>query len=249
MRVAIGDVRQDHLAIARSELAEYGERLFALDLDVARSEDWERAADAIARRFGALNVLCLNAGIGVMGTILDSRIGDWRWLTEVNLAGVTNGLEAFLAQILGHGEPAHILATSSMGGLTVAAQGGIYSCAKFGVSALMECLHAATSGTAVGVSLLCPAAVNTNIFDHDGMRPSRHDDSGLVAPAEAAAALRDMSRKILSRGVDPLTLGRRVVAAMARGDFYIFTDAAVEPVLRLRRDALISAARTAKAAA
>ena len=246
MCVAIGDVRKDHLATASAALAHHSERLLTLELDVSRRQDWERAADAVARRFGPLHFLGLNAGVGVMGTILGSKMGDWRWLMEVNLAGVTNGLEAFLPQLRAHGEPAHILATSSMGGLTVAAQGGIYSCAKFGVSALMESLHAEFAGSAVGVSLLCPAAVNTNIFDHDEMRPVRHGDTGYVLPPAIAAEIRDISRQILSRGADPLTFGRQVIAAITRGDFYIFTDGAVQPVLELRRDALISTARAMK---
>jgi len=239
LSVAAGDVNERHLASLRSDLACHGTRLMAQRLDVADPGDWSRAVGEIEERFGAIDVLCLNAGIGVLGPILASSSADWRWLMQVNLAGVTNGLVAVLPGLRARGG-GHILATSSMGGLVAANDGGIYSCAKFGVVALIEALRAELSGEGIVATVLCPAAVNTNILDHEALRPEHLSDSGIVRPPAEAERMRDMARSILSLGADPREVGRRAVAAMDRGEPYVFTDAAVSPLIALREAAILT---------
>lgn len=241
--VVIGDVRADHMESAGRALAAFGERLHVRYLDVTDADDWTRARDDVTARFGTLHVLCLNAGIGILGTILQARPHDWAWLMGVNLRGVTLGLETFLPVMRDSREGAHICATSSMGGLVVADDGGIYSSAKFGVVALMECLRAELACERIGVTVLCPAGVNTNIHDHGSMRPREFGDSGMAVDPERQRAMAEMARSILALGADPLQVGERVVDAMLANEPYVFTDGAVAPILQARRDALLAAAR------
>jgi NAD(P)-dependent dehydrogenase (short-subunit alcohol dehydrogenase family) len=160
----------------------------------------------------------------------------------VNLRGVTLGLENFLPLMRAHREGGRICATSSMGGLVVADDGGIYSAAKFGVVALMEGLRVELAAENIGVSVLCPAAVNTNIHDHETMRPREFSDTGLSLDPEHQRTIAQMARSILAQGADPLEVGERVVQAMLANEPYVFTDGRVASILQARREALLAAA-------
>lgn len=243
--VVIGDVREDHMHTAATALAAFRERVSVHPLDVAVASSWERVRQHVTERFGTLHLLCLNAGIGILGTILKAHPHDWRWLMGVNLRGVTLGLQTFLPLVRANPGVGHICATSSMGGLVVADDGGIYSSAKFGVVALMECLRAELVAERIGVTVLCPAAVNTNIHDHASMRPRELADSSSPSSSEEQRARSEMARSILALGADPLQVGERVVDAMLANEPYVFTDAAVAPILGARRTALLAAAARA----
>jgi NAD(P)-dependent dehydrogenase (short-subunit alcohol dehydrogenase family) len=236
--VIIGDIRSDHMDAARAKLSMYGERLWLQRLDVADPADWARARTLVADRYGTLHVLCLNAGIGVLGTIMQASPHDWSWLTGVNLGGVTLGIETFLPMLCANEGCGYLLATASMGGLVVADDGGIYSSAKFGVVALMECLRKELATQGIGVTVLCPAGVNTNIHDHASMRPQEFADSGFTLPLEQQL---EVARSLLSRGADPLQVGERAVDRMLANEPYVFTDAAAASILEARRAALLAA--------
>lgn len=240
--VVIGDIRPDHMEQAVTSLAAYGDRVRMEHLDVSSPRDWTRVHAEVTRRFGTLHLLCLNAGIGLLGKVLEARPHDWAWLMGVNLRGVTLGLETFLPVLRANRDGGHVCATSSMGGLVVADDGGIYSSAKFGVTALMECLRTDLEAEHIGVTLLCPAAVNTNIHDHGSMRPPELADSGLSASPEQQRAMAELARSILALGADPLDVGERLADAMAENQPYVFTDALVKPILQARHAALLAAA-------
>ncbi|MFJ6651437.1 SDR family oxidoreductase [Microbacterium sp. NPDC091313] len=240
--VVVTDVREDHMDRAREALAAFSDRTSFLALDVTDEQQWWGARRFVEERHGRLHVLCLNAGIGILGSMIDADEAEWRWIVSVNLLGATMGVETFLPHLRAHGEPAHIVATSSMGGLTVANDGGIYSTAKFGVVALVEQLRRDLSGTAVGASVLCPAAVDTNIFDHERMRPERAAGADAAVDADARSAAEEFARTILAQGADPFEVGRLVVAGIAQDAPYIFTDRGVDATVDRRIDALLSAA-------
>lgn len=245
--VLIGDIRNDHRERAATALAEFRERICMQHLDVAAASSWERVREEVKERFGTLHLLFLNAGIGILGSLLQARPYDWRWLMGVNLRGVTLGLQTLLPLVRTNPGIGRICATSSMGGLTVADDGGIYSTAKFGVVALMECLRAELASERIGVTVLCPAAVNTNIHDHDTMRPPDLVGSKALLDPHEQRARSEIARGILALGADPLQVGERVVDAVLADEAYVFTDAAVAPVLCARRDALLASAARAAA--
>jgi NADP-dependent 3-hydroxy acid dehydrogenase YdfG len=242
LNVIIADIRPDHLAGARDTLADGGERVLLLELDVNNKAQWSLARAAVEERFGNVHVLFLNAGVGVLGSMIDATADDYEWITAVNLAGVLNGLSEFLPHIIGHGERAHIVATSSMGGLIVANDGGIYSSAKFGVVAAIEQLRRELSGSAVGASVLCPAAVNTNIFDHERVRPGYHGGSLAATEPPELAKREAMAKTILALGRSPVEVGQMVIDGIIADAPYIFTDRNVAPTLLKRRDALLACA-------
>jgi NAD(P)-dependent dehydrogenase (short-subunit alcohol dehydrogenase family) len=243
LNVVVADVREDHLAHAEARLGHHAGRLLPHRLDVTDRRAWCEAVDAIGDRFGAIDILCLNAGIGVLGKILDSSPADWDWLMGVNLAGVTHGLETVLPLMRGRGARGHVVATSSAGGLMVAADGGVYSSAKFGVVAAMDCLRAELAPEGIGVTTLCPAGVNTNIHDHETMRPEAYRDSGLRADDAELARQQQAARAMLAKGADPRAVGRRVLRAVDDDASIVFTDGGIATVVELRRDALVRAAR------
>ncbi|WP_082462907.1 SDR family NAD(P)-dependent oxidoreductase [Sphingobium sp. Leaf26] len=235
-RVAIADIRDDHLEAAVATGQGEGVNLTPYRLDVTDRAAHSDVADAVERDLGAASIIILNAGIGVLGHIKDASYADWDWIMGVNLGGVLNGVRTFVPRLRALNGGGHVLATSSMGGLVVADSGGIYSAAKFGVTAMMECLREDLAGDNIGVSVLCPAAVNTNIHQHHGMRPAAFADGKYTQSEEEAAQL----KRMLSHGMDPDDVGALVVEAIVANKPFIFTDGGLAPVVRARRDALIA---------
>lgn len=241
-KVVIADIRTDHMEEAAAALGSYTGRFFVQHLDVADPHAWTRARDEVMARFGTLDVLCLNAGIGILAELLQARPNDWAWVVGVNLRGVTLGVETFLPILRGNANGGRLYATSSMGGLLVGGNDGLYACAKFGVTALMECLRLELAAENIGVTTLFPAAVNTNIHDHAGMRPQALADTGLVSDPQQQRAMAEMAREVLAKGADPLDVGERVVNALIANEPHVFTDSLVAPLLRKRYGALMAVA-------
>jgi NAD(P)-dependent dehydrogenase (short-subunit alcohol dehydrogenase family) len=235
MKVVIADVREDHLATARAHFATAGGDVHLVALDVTDRAAWVRAADEAEERFGRIHVLCLNAGIGITGPIGRATWDDWDWLMGVNLGGVINGVTTVLPRIRAHGEGGHVTATASLGGLVVADGAGIYQTAKFCVVAMMECLHEDLANEGIGVSVLCPSGVDTNIHDHARMRPVEQRTGYQLSP-EAARDLKAM----LAAGSDPLDVGRLVVGAIRRNDLYILTGRSAKAVVERRVEAIMA---------
>jgi NADP-dependent 3-hydroxy acid dehydrogenase YdfG len=238
MRVAIADVRADHLAKAVSELGERTGALHTIQLDVADRGAMERAAGEVVRVFGKVHVLCNNAGLGLLGSIKDASFDDWDWMVGVNLNGVFNGVHAFLPHLRAHGEGGHILSTASMGGLMVTSNGGVYSACKFGVVTMMQCLREDLAEENIGVSVLCPAAVRTNIYQHEDMRPDRYAHSGYNTSQQERAQNAERLKGMLAMGMDPVEVGRKVLQGILNNELYIFTHR-MDEVIRERRDALL----------
>lgn len=242
MKIAIVDVRSEQLATAESMLKGYGAQVLALQLDVTDREAYARAADAVEAAFGKVHVLCNNAGIGIMGPLKSARYDDWDWVLGVNVGGVINGLQTFLPRILSHGEGGHILTTASAAGLFAGATSGIYTASKMAVVGMMECLRGELAEDGIGVSVLCPHLVRTNIQNHGRLRPDRFGDSGYGPPMVGAETDLDPHVKALvEAGMDPLEVGRRVLRGIQRNDLYILTHPEIEPIIRERFEAILSA--------
>ncbi|MEE4454353.1 SDR family oxidoreductase [Novosphingobium resinovorum] len=240
LRVLVADIRPDHLARAREQLAWAGEQARFFSLDVTDAGQWAAVSELVEDEFGALHILCLNAGVGILGSMLDASETDWNWITSVNLHGVLLGIDTFLPHLHRHGQPAHIVATSSMGGLIVANDGGIYSAAKFGVVALAEGLRRDLADSNIRVSVLCPAAVNTNIFDHERMRPAEFQTTAGPRNEVLIDEMEAFAKQLLALGRDPTEVGRMVLGGIINTEDYIFTDRNILPTLVRRRNALLA---------
>lgn len=248
MKVAIADVRKDHLETA----GEYFRReahgrapsppVHLLELDVTDRSAYAHAADEVERALGPVQVLCNNAGIGITGEMKRASYDDWDWIIDVNLKGVVNGIQTFLPRMLAHGQGGHIVNTASMAGLLTYAAAGLYITTKFAVVGLSEALRAELAREGIGVSAFCPGGVRTNIREFEKMRPEHYAESGYAGaapvrpqpPPEVLEALQEFS-------ADPEDVGEIVLRGIRRNDLYIFTQPEFYEGLTERFDAILAA--------
>jgi NAD(P)-dependent dehydrogenase (short-subunit alcohol dehydrogenase family) len=216
MNVVIADLRPDHIQSAMDDLDRRSAH--AIELDVTDREGFARAADEAESVFGNVNVLCNNAGVGILGSVTDARYDDWDWGLGVLLGGVVNGIQTFLPRMRAHGEGGHIVNTSSMAAVVPVPGAAIYTTAKAAVVALSESLRSDLADEPIGVSAFCPGPVQTNIREGGRMRPERYRDSGYL---ELERQLEERPNSPL--WMDPLECGERVLAGIRRDDLYIFT--------------------------
>ncbi|HZA00466.1 MAG TPA: SDR family NAD(P)-dependent oxidoreductase [Acidimicrobiales bacterium] len=197
-------------------------------------------ADAAYGRFGAVHVLCNNAGVAVGGMAWTVPADRWRWIVEVNLLGVAHGIRSFVPRMIEQGE-GHVVNTASAAGLLTSPMMGPYTATKHAVVALSESLHfdLQVTGASLGVSVLCPEFVRTNIADAERVRP---DD---VAPAEGATnfsadQIRGFLDALVDTGIDPAEVAEQVVDAVRTGRFWILTHPTTLPAVQRRWDAIAS---------
>lgn len=222
MKVVIADIDVHGLAVAEAKLSELGDVL-AVKTDVARVDSVQALADAAVARFGAVHILCNNAGVG--GTQRFDTVGHatWEWTIGVNLWGVIHGCRIFLP-ILAVQDEAYIVNTASMAGFTSGPYQATYKTTKAGVVALSECLanEFAIEHPNVGVAVLCPAYTATEIRNDERNAPAGH-----VPRAVADPGLNDRRETVYStleqEGISPEDLAALVVDALAERKTHIFS--------------------------
>jgi NAD(P)-dependent dehydrogenase (short-subunit alcohol dehydrogenase family) len=221
MKVVMADIEGPALAAAADGLRKTGAAVLATRVDVASPEDVERLARETYAAFGAAHVLCNNAGVAVLGAVHEHTLADWQWVINVNLWGVIHGVRAFLPRMLGGGDEGHIVNTASMAGLTTAPFMSVYDVTKHGVVALSESLYKELQVTdaPIGVSVVCPGLINTNIMRSARNRPEALAEAGKSGPAAQAfgQALADR----LTGGYPPSEVAEQVVRGIREGRFYI----------------------------
>ena len=170
------------------ELADGGTDVVADVVDVARAEDVDRLAATAFDRFGAVHVLCNNAGVVKRARSWDLTLDDWRWVLGVDLWSVIHAVRAFVPTMLQRGEPGHIVNTASMSGLLPIPNLAAYSVAKSAVVALSEALQLDfdAEGAEIGVSVLCPGFIATRITESERNRPTDLVDAASVPPVARA---------------------------------------------------------------
>jgi NAD(P)-dependent dehydrogenase (short-subunit alcohol dehydrogenase family) len=233
MKVAVADVRDDHLKQAATQLGARDDVMF-MQLDVTDRPGCKAAADAAIQRFGRIHVLCNNAGVGIMGAAQDLSYADWDWSLGVNLGGVFNGVHTFLPHLLAHGEGAHIVNTASVGAVLPA--GIAYGAPKAAVLAMSEGLRTELAERNIGVTCLLPGPVSSNIHEVAALRPARFSDT----------KLHDAEKKLAERTaspywMDPLDVGYMVVDAIQRNLAFIFTHNEHREGVARRFEAILAA--------
>jgi len=215
MRVALCDVRADALEAAVANVRALGADAIGIPTDVSKQASVEYAADAVVRAFGKIHIAMNNAGVVLRGLpMTDITDEGWNWVLGVNLYGVIHGIQSFVPRIRAHGEGGHVINTASMAGLHVGnRQTGAYAASKFAVVALSEALEKDLAGTNIGVSVLTPAAVATDIYVHSANLRGTIGGPNPFAktPADIAA------------GLAPDEIGKRVLAGIRAGQFYLIT--------------------------
>jgi NAD(P)-dependent dehydrogenase (short-subunit alcohol dehydrogenase family) len=233
MNVAMLDVEPGALSASAAAVGDPS-RVLPLVADVRDPDRMTAVAADVVDRFGAVHLLCNNAGISITGPAWEMTPDDWRWALDVNVVGVANGVRAFVPGMLEGGEEGHVVNTASLAGLTPMPHAAVYSATKAAVVALSEVMEfdLRDLGARVGVSVLCPGLVNTNILLSARNRPEELADAREeIVPDEALA--------FFKTGDDPLEVADRVLHAVEHGDFYVLTNAAGRPDIAARMQAVV----------
>jgi NAD(P)-dependent dehydrogenase (short-subunit alcohol dehydrogenase family) len=199
MKAVIADVVPELVDRTTAELREQGRDVVGVVTDVTSLESVEALRDATLDAFGAVHVVCNNAGIGSgsEGQIWEHHVNDWRWSLDVNVMGVVNGINAFVPTMLASGEEGHVVnTTSGNGGFTPLINSAVYATTKAAVTTITECLwgQLKEAGSKVGASLLYPSTrtpglLNTGIWRPGANRPDRYDRPG-APPKEGRDSLK-----------------------------------------------------------
>ena len=207
------------------------EAFTSLELDdrarVDQNRD-DRLADLLADRawsaFGAVHVLCNNAGVATWGGLETATHRDWQWVLGVNLWGVIHGVEAFVPRMIAGGQPGHVVNTASMAGLVATRGLGVYNTSKYAVVGLSETLAKDLKPYRIGVTVLCPIGVATRIRASERNRPHPLRNPG-AAPPEPV--------ELMGRTLAPETVAAMTVAAIREDRLYVIThDEGLEPLRR-----------------
>jgi len=224
MKLVLADIEEGALAQASAELAAEGAEVIGVECDVSKADAVEALRDRALSQFGAVHVLCNNAGVGGSGAdmLWEAPPDEWDWVMGVNVSGVIHGIRSFIPVMIEQGAPGHVVNTASMAGLMHGA--GIYGITKHAVVALSEGLFSQLQMLQhpIGVSVLCPGWVRTRIMDSERNRP----EAPREAPGERAAQfemLRKLMEGFVQSGVDPLEVGRLVVKSIQEERFYVLT--------------------------
>ena len=223
MNSVIGDIEAEPLAMAEAAIAAKGVKVLPRRTDVAKAEDVEALAESAYKAFGGVHVLCNNAGIGGSpGAMWELSLEDWRWVVDVDLWSVVHGVRSFVPRMIASGEEAHVVNTASLAGLVSGAVGGPYTVAKFGVVALSEQLYyeLGRAGHNIGVSVLCPGFVNTNIYDSGRNRQPGYGEAANEPTAEAEQ-LRATLQAMREQMLQPAEIGDLVFEAVQSRSLYI----------------------------
>ena len=226
MALVVADRDADGLLETAEAINELGGRALSVPTDVTKPADVEKLADAAFEEMGAVHLVCNNAG--VLGRILPSwqqPLENWRWVFDVNVQGVVNGIHAFLPRMIEQDSEGYVLNTGSVAGMITGPFFAPYNASKHAVVALSECLHheLRALGAKVEVGVLCPGWVNTGLAQIEEKLPEELREVNEKQQAAEAVAARDASvREMVASSIGPDEIAEIVVEAVREGRFYIF---------------------------
>ena len=241
-RVVLADVEVDALERVGAALTADGVEVLTVPTDVSDAGAVDQLARAALERFGRVDVLCNNAGVSTFNLLADQTMADWRWVLSVNLWGVVHGVQTFVPIMRAQGTPAHIVNTSSIAGLWSGIPFiGPYAVSKVGVVSLSETLHAELrhEQSPIGVSVLCPSSVGTNVMEAERNRPA---ELGAERRTDTAEHVRLMIRDGLfgDDGKTPAEVAAMTLDAIRRDRFWIITHASARATLEARFAAILA---------
>lgn len=238
MHVFVADIDEANASAVAAEATQLGPRSIGVRTDVTDLSSVQSLADRAWEEFGTVDVLHNNAGVVVFQRLDATTHAEWEWIVSVNLFGVVNGLLAFLPRMKADGGEKHIVNTASMAGMIPEVNIGAYNATKFAVVAISETLSKELSSEGIGVSVLCPGGVSTNIFANaTAQRPAGGAEMRLV----------EMDPSLM-RMVSPEEVGRLVRQAIVDDELYIFTHPEFEPFARQRFDGILGAFKEVESA-
>ena len=238
MRLVLADIDGERLQQAAATLGVDDARLALHTVDVSRDDAVAALAEAAFARFGAVHLLCNNAGVGHSRTLLEHSADDWAWVLGVNLMSVVHGVRHFLPRMQQQPERSHLLNTASAAGLLCSPGMAAYNASKHGVVALSETLYheLAAQRSRVDVSVLCPAWVPTAIHRSARHRPARFGDEAPPS-AESSAYARDIGRAVMSGKLSADDVATAAFDGIVERPLYIVPHRAVlDAVVRRAHD-------------
>jgi NAD(P)-dependent dehydrogenase (short-subunit alcohol dehydrogenase family) len=243
MKVVLADVEAGVLAQTEAEMKAAGATVLAVRTDVSRASDVEALAGRTIDAFGAVHILCNNAGVPpVVGPSWELTEADWQWVLGVNLWGVIHGIRTFVPIMLKQGSEGHIVNTASIAGLLSAPWAATYDVAKHGVVTLSESLHGelALTGSKVKVSVLCPAWVKTQLMDGGRNRPTAlRNQPGPATAAPQAAVMEQAVRQLVATGTEPAGIAEMVLEAIRDEKFYVLPHPQWKEQVRARMENIL----------
>jgi NAD(P)-dependent dehydrogenase (short-subunit alcohol dehydrogenase family) len=239
-RLVLADVDEAALARAAGELRALGVAVAAQPTDVSQGESVERLARAALDAFGAVHVVCNNAGVAPLGVVWQATEADWRWALGVNLWGVIHGVRVFTPILLRQGDEGHIVNTASVAGLIAPPGMGVYNVTKHAVVALSETLHhdLAARQAKVRCSVVCPAFFASGIADSERSRPAALASDRTKSDEDRA--LEAMLHKATRSGrLSAEDIAAQVLDAIRDERFYVLTHPKINGAIERRmRDLL-----------
>jgi len=225
LRLVLADIEPEPLAGALDAVRRAGADAIAQVVDVRAHDRVQQLCDAAYRRFGAVHVVCNNAGVAaplLRAPAWEGALDDWRWMIDVNFMGVLHGVRAFVPRMLAGGEEGHLVNTASVAGLMTGANP--YHVSKHAVACLTEGLYKdlKTLGAKVSASVLCPGVVRTAILDGERNRdPAYGPAAGESGLDEEGRRWTGRFREALAGGLEPAVVAQAVADAILEDRFYV----------------------------
>lgn len=242
MRLVLADIDGDALKQAALGLGPGAAEICLESTDVSREEDITALADIAYSRFGAVHLLCNNAGVGLTRFAWEMRKADWEWVLGVNLWGVIYAMQHFLPRMMAQEDASHMVNTASVAGLLSTPAMAAYNVSKHGVVTLSETLYTelAAQGAKVGVSVLCPAWVPTGIHESERHRPQRFG-AAAIASANSNAHQERVAHAVKSGRLSADDMAAAVFEAVAEERFYIIPHERIKAAVKLRMEDILLA--------
>ncbi len=255
MKVVIGYLDDQHIADALKQFPANDPSVYAIKHDVMDRDSWERIADDIEKKFGGLQVLVNNAGVGLQAPASTGTLKDWEWGLGVNLWGPIYGVHTYVPRMLAGKQGAHIITTTSTSGILPGSGAGIYTVAKIAAVGLMEELRHELRNTNIGTSAFIPGLTATNIGHSESYRPAslKNDGPPAVAPGaqprpapgagapppHPATAASSAGGPAAVRPMDPVVAARFVLNGLLNNDLYIVAEPEYRAGVEARCNALL----------
>ncbi len=235
MKIVLADIEQTKLDTTLGEFQEAGHEAIAVQGDVSRAADVESLAEQTLAAFGAVHIVCNNAGVAPGGLVWEHTVKDWEWAMGPNVWGVIHGVRVFTPILLKQNTEAHIVNTASVAGLLSLPGMGLYCVTKHAVVTLTECLHhdLVENSDKVRCSVLCPAYVPTGIADSERNRPAHLRDDRPKSEQELRRE-EGLRRAVESGRITAEEVADAVFNAIRDKRFYILTHQRIKPAIETR---------------
>jgi NAD(P)-dependent dehydrogenase (short-subunit alcohol dehydrogenase family) len=242
VKVVLSDVEQEALVRVESEMRDQGATVLAVQTDVSDADQVESLARKTLDAFGAVHILCNNAGVIDMADrpVWETPLDVLEWVMGVNVWGVIHGLRSFIPVMLDQDTDCHVVNSASIAGLLANGEYGLYNPSKHAVVALSETAHLVLNErqAKVKVSVLCPGFVNTRLIDAGRNQPIQPQDESAEVESRKQDRV-DTMRQVLQAGMPPAQVADHVVTAIREERFYILPHPEFKPEIERRMEDIL----------